>query len=237
MTNTGILVIMDMMIDDARHAIELILKPSADTKQALKRERILCAANRLFVTHGYRKTSVEDIAQAAGVAKGTVYLYYTNKAELLLHAIASEQLQYLTAFVPIFDPMLSARERLHAYFTLGIVWMQKLPLCARLTQGDHEVDLALQELDAPILEKVREVELDIATKLIDAATDKVLSPAELEQRASVCIDTIFALITGRRIMSANMPLEQFARHTADMLVHGIVHTEVPAVPAGPAVSH
>jgi len=47
-----------------------------------KREAILGAALELFGRYGYRRTSIDDIARQAGVAKGTVYLYVENKEAL-----------------------------------------------------------------------------------------------------------------------------------------------------------
>ncbi len=47
-----------------------------------KRELILEAARDLFVQKGYEETTIADIAQAAGVAVGTVYLYFRNKHEV-----------------------------------------------------------------------------------------------------------------------------------------------------------
>lgn len=47
-----------------------------------KREAILGAALELFGRYGYRRTSIDDIAREAGVAKGTVYLYVENKEAL-----------------------------------------------------------------------------------------------------------------------------------------------------------
>jgi AcrR family transcriptional regulator len=47
-----------------------------------KREAILDAALTLFGRYGYRRTSIDDIARAAGVAKGTVYLHVESKAAL-----------------------------------------------------------------------------------------------------------------------------------------------------------
>ncbi len=43
---------------------------------------ILSAAERLFTQLGYRRTAMEDIATQAGVAKGTLYLYYQSKEAL-----------------------------------------------------------------------------------------------------------------------------------------------------------
>lgn len=45
-------------------------------------ERILDAAARLISHYGYDKTTVSDIAEAAGVSKGAIYLHYKSKEEL-----------------------------------------------------------------------------------------------------------------------------------------------------------
>jgi AcrR family transcriptional regulator len=49
-----------------------------------KRNAILQAAWKLIRHYGYNKTTVEDISQSAGVGKGTVYLHFRSKAEIML---------------------------------------------------------------------------------------------------------------------------------------------------------
>lgn len=49
-----------------------------------KRDRILDAAVRVFAKEGFHATKVSDIARAAGVADGTIYLYFKSKEELLV---------------------------------------------------------------------------------------------------------------------------------------------------------
>jgi AcrR family transcriptional regulator len=44
-----------------------------------KEQAIIAAARRMFAFHGYSQARVEDIAQAAGVGKGTVYEYFSSK--------------------------------------------------------------------------------------------------------------------------------------------------------------
>jgi TetR/AcrR family fatty acid metabolism transcriptional regulator len=51
-----------------------------------KREAILRAATKVFAGNGYFNAKVADIARAAGVADGTVYLYFKSKEEIL-HSI------------------------------------------------------------------------------------------------------------------------------------------------------
>ncbi len=65
----------------ARNAREITRIPLAD-----KREAILRAAIKVFAGFGYFNSKVSDIAGEAGVADGTVYLYFKNKEDIL-HSI------------------------------------------------------------------------------------------------------------------------------------------------------
>jgi TetR/AcrR family transcriptional repressor of nem operon len=49
----------------------------------VRREQILDAAERVLVERGLAAATMADVAEAAAVAKGTVYLYFDSKAELL----------------------------------------------------------------------------------------------------------------------------------------------------------
>jgi AcrR family transcriptional regulator len=49
-----------------------------------KRQAILLAARDLFASQGYEDTTIAEIARAAGMAVGTVYLYFQNKHDILV---------------------------------------------------------------------------------------------------------------------------------------------------------
>ncbi len=49
-----------------------------------RREQILEAAVAVFAERGYQRATVKEIATRAGIAPGTIYLYFRNKRELLL---------------------------------------------------------------------------------------------------------------------------------------------------------
>lgn len=53
-----------------------------DFKKQQKKEALLSTAFDLFTTKGINKTSISDIVQRAGVAKGTFYLYFTDKYDI-----------------------------------------------------------------------------------------------------------------------------------------------------------
>lgn len=58
--------------------------PVAEQMAALRREQILDAATTVFAAKGFHRATIKDIARTAGIADGTIYLYFTNKTQLLL---------------------------------------------------------------------------------------------------------------------------------------------------------
>lgn len=68
----------------------------------VRREQILTAAAAVLLERGLNDTTVGDVAQAAGVAKGTIYLYFRSKAELLTEL----RRRYLDAWLQRFDQQL-----------------------------------------------------------------------------------------------------------------------------------
>lgn len=60
---------------------EAVISPK--NKKPDKREAIIEAATALFTNEGYETTTIAEVAKKAGVAVGTVYLYFKNKQEML----------------------------------------------------------------------------------------------------------------------------------------------------------
>ncbi|TFW20631.1 TetR/AcrR family transcriptional regulator [Duganella callida] len=57
-------------------------KPRWERRKDARPQELLAAALHQFVERGYAATRLEDVARQAGVSKGTLYLYFTNKEEL-----------------------------------------------------------------------------------------------------------------------------------------------------------
>jgi AcrR family transcriptional regulator len=57
-------------------------KPRWTRRKDVRPSEITVAALEVFVERGFAATRLEDVAARAGVSKGTVYLYFANKAEL-----------------------------------------------------------------------------------------------------------------------------------------------------------
>src|SRR2546422_3334111 len=69
------------------------IKTKKDVVTEFRTSGILEAARRVFAERGFHEATVDEIAEAAGVAKGTVYLYYHSKKEIYLgglqHGVAA----------------------------------------------------------------------------------------------------------------------------------------------------
>lgn len=71
---------------------------ATEATRAAKRERILRAAIRIFSRKGFFNARVSEIARAAGVADGTIYLYFRSKDDLLI-ALFEEKMGEVVADV------------------------------------------------------------------------------------------------------------------------------------------
>ena len=63
-----------------------------------KRDRIMRAAVKVFARNGFHATRVSEVAKAAGVADGTIYLYFKSKEELLV-SLFEDRVEKLLTFM------------------------------------------------------------------------------------------------------------------------------------------
>jgi AcrR family transcriptional regulator len=83
-----------------------------ETSKAMTRERLLGEARRLFRERGYAATSLEQIAEAAGVTKGAIYGHFSSKEDLLISAIEAAPTPSPAWLAALNDQSLPLRKRL-----------------------------------------------------------------------------------------------------------------------------
>jgi TetR/AcrR family fatty acid metabolism transcriptional regulator len=85
-----------------------------------KRALILRAATRVFARNGYFNSKVADIASAADVADGTVYLYFKSKEEILHSIFDQNMAEAITAGQKLIDQVEDPREKLRLIASLHL---------------------------------------------------------------------------------------------------------------------
>jgi len=105
--------------------VKKVQKKNAEAREgsSAKPNAIVLAGLQLFTQYGYRKTSIDDIAQAAQVAKRTVYLHFENKAAVFLAILEylGEQVRQRCAAAELAGgtPVQRLMGLLDAYFGMG----------------------------------------------------------------------------------------------------------------------
>ena len=93
--------------------------PDAELKErqgrAEKARAILRAAAKVFAQSGYFNAKVSDVAREAGVADGTVYLYFKNKDDLLSSIFSTAMEEFLSRARNELAEVLDPRERLRRF--------------------------------------------------------------------------------------------------------------------------
>jgi AcrR family transcriptional regulator len=97
--------------------------------------RVLDAAGELLVTFGYRKVTVADVADRAGVGKGTVYLHWSSKLELFGAVLVREGVAVGREHVAALraDP---GHVLLHRTLAESFLTIMRRPLARALYTGD-----------------------------------------------------------------------------------------------------
>jgi AcrR family transcriptional regulator len=196
-------------------------EPEETDAQERKRRRIMEAATELFVQHGYRKTSVDDVAREAGVAKGTVYLYFKTKADLMMQAIIEEKKRYIVNLKPVLEA--PPHQRLKMYIRMAFVLVNEMPLMSKLLRGDREVLMVLEEIDADIRQQSLDFQTDFFAQLLaDTNPEYAQSPEELIERAQVLLGLIYAsgVLTDERVRK-KISVERYAEILSEMIVDGV----------------
>jgi AcrR family transcriptional regulator len=206
-------------------------------ERAEKRGRILKAATELFTEHGYRRTSVEAVAERAGVGKGTVYLYFTRKIDLLVAAVALEKRRGLETFAFMFDPDLGAGERLRRYVEAVMLVPVTMPLTGRLWA--KEMDAIMDDLPAELVaQSEKDSDTMLGPMVSAAAGDHGWNAHELRDRVDVLVGLVQtgpAMVRG--LARSRLSVERFATILSEMVVAGLRRTAVHSNPEAPTDVH
>lgn len=109
--------------------------------RADKWERILMVAGGQFGRFGFRKTSMEGVARAAGVAKGTLYLGCTSKRDLFYQTLLRDFRLWNAELADLLDPGRPADALLREAIQRSLATRDRYPLARDLILGVFDGDI------------------------------------------------------------------------------------------------
>jgi len=105
------------------HSVALTAVPRRESSPGPKRAAILRAAIDVFAERGYFNAQVADVARAAGIAAGTVYLYFKSKDDLLVSIFERSMRESLAAGRAAVADLADPRERLRRLARGHLAWL------------------------------------------------------------------------------------------------------------------
>jgi AcrR family transcriptional regulator len=125
-----------------------------------RRAQLVATAQRLFGERGYRATTMEDIATAAGVTKPLLYQHFASKRALyleLVHQVSDELLETLgAAYGRANGPRETVENGYRAYFELIVTHEDAFRLLfGRQAPDDPELSSAVRQVETAVIEVIQ----------------------------------------------------------------------------------
>lgn len=107
-------------------------RPRDRERTERRREEILDAAARTFAAHGYAGTEMQTVADASGIGKGTVYLYFRGKEALFLAAVDRGMRRLRAAYEAAADAERDPLDQIAAAIRAYLLFFKEYPEYAEL---------------------------------------------------------------------------------------------------------
>lgn len=184
---------------------------TVEARTAPKREAILEATIRVLRERGLSGLKVEEVAREAEVGKGTVYLYFQDKQDLLKALVEHRTFSYYQKVEEVLNRSGSFRDRLAEVLRLRIAWGEEWRgLWAAVAREAHPMDTT------GWLRGMHEHYQQLLEKLVQDGKTKGEVRAELD--TSLTAASIAALACNPQL---EFPREAYLEHLLGVLLKGV----------------
>jgi TetR/AcrR family fatty acid metabolism transcriptional regulator len=179
-----------------------------------KPQQIIEAAIRVFARNGYYNSRVSDIAREAGIASGTIYLYFRTKEEILVTLFREKMAAFVAHLRREIAGESDAEVKIRRLVALHFTVLEQSPALAEVVQVElrqghkffrgasaHEVS-AYFELIGSVLEEGMaagrfraDVPVKVATKVLFGAMDQMATSWVLGKRGYRLVDAADAVVS------------------------------------------
>lgn len=199
------------------------MKGFADRRKAalddFTKEEIRKAASRVIAEHGFEKLTMSLVAKAAGVAKGTLYNYFKDKAGLLIHVVLRSQSHLLDEITETAGRDGSASEKL-SRMALAILDAAVANRELLMMIGGGERFFAPAQ--TPEIQEMQTKVIDACTKVVERGMES----GEFRRRDPVMVAQVFlyavsGLIHQHMMNRATAPPKEGVNDLMSVLLEGI----------------
>ena len=183
---------------------------------------ILSAAFKVFGEKGFDKATVEDIAREAGVAKGTVYLYFTSKEEVYRAAFSRYVGELKDRAIAAVQSADGSEAAIRAFVETKLAYLEEHLGFFSVYQTEAWCDIGRGGgLQASIEASAREQVDRLATVLTEAMASGVVRRIPADAAARAIFDLTRAVIRRRMRGESTASIEEDAALVTDLLWKGL----------------
>jgi AcrR family transcriptional regulator len=183
---------------------------------------ILGAARAVFAAKGFADATVDEIAQVAGVAKGTLYLYYKSKRDIYLAALK----QGVQTLVDRLRERLTAagtvEERIRAFVQTRLSYFDEEADFFRIYYSEFASAITAKPASQRFLRDMYFEQIELLADAIRTAPDRAtLRPVDPERIAAVIGELTRGLISDRTLNNTRATVDQEVQFVLDLVWNGL----------------
>lgn len=152
---------------------------------------IINAAQELFRSYGFAKTTMTDIAKRLSISKASLYYYFKDKDEIFKALAEKEQLQFVGEIDKIKNNSALAKEKLLEYSIKRLELLQRLLTLSSLTQDSYA---AVKPLFTSVLLDFRFIEMNLVKEILQIGiSENEFMEMNIDENAELFLDVLRGL--------------------------------------------
>jgi len=203
--------------------LEAAVPTKTEPSSPAKREQLLTAGRAVFSERGFHAATVDQIAESAGVGKGTVYLYFRSKQELYV-AIMEHDLEELHAeTVQEMSKSGTALDRIRAYMRVRCAFAERRHDFLRLLATESPILVGRNEPLARLIGVTHPERSLLLLKhvLEDAINQGEMRNVSLDSAARLLYDLTVGMVRRRLTTDSDLNMEHELDVALDVLWRGL----------------
>lgn len=191
----------------------------SDDERDRLREELVETGRDLLLQYGPEKTTVTDITEPVGIAKGTFYRFFDSKAELYIEIVRREQRAYFDRVQADLADTDTAREGLEVLFRSYLEWIEENELIQRtIVEGDY--DAGFRGVSSETREQLQQTGLAEFVPIIDGLRERDEALAELDSVTVLGLLSAVALLAMYR-EEFELYEEGYYEHVKDVYISAL----------------
>jgi AcrR family transcriptional regulator len=198
------------------------VKTKKDVVTEFRTSGILEAARKVFAKKGFSEATVDDIAGAAGVAKGTVYLYYQSKRDIYLAALKFDIAQMHSLLEQRLRAASTPQEKLRTFIGVKLAYFDDNRDFFKIYYSEiGNICIHPGALDSEFKHLYLEQAKLVESILKEGIRKRVILPVRTEQTAFAISDIIRGVVTQRVLGWSKSKINQDVDFIFDLIWKGI----------------